>query len=248
MSYKCPGTDGRNLKIDTIACPSCGYQVEIFSDELRNVCPRCKTTVLRDKLPSCIEWCVSARQCLGEARWQKLQQDRGLLPARTDLKEKLILEMRKVFGGDGKRIYHAEKVVRYAEQLLETEKGNRPVVVAAAILHDIGIHECERKYGSVNGQLQEIEGPPLAREIMNRLGIKPEIIDEVCRIIASHHSPGEMDTVNFNIIWDADWLVNLRDDYDVDDKDKLKKVIARVFKTRTGRAMAERVYLSGAGG
>jgi hypothetical protein len=28
--------------------------------------------VFREKTPSCIEWCSSARQCLGEERWQQL--------------------------------------------------------------------------------------------------------------------------------------------------------------------------------
>jgi hypothetical protein len=28
--------------------------------------------VFKEKMPSCIEWCSSARQCLGEERWQQL--------------------------------------------------------------------------------------------------------------------------------------------------------------------------------
>jgi hypothetical protein len=28
--------------------------------------------VFREKLPSCIEWCASARQCLGEERWKQI--------------------------------------------------------------------------------------------------------------------------------------------------------------------------------
>jgi hypothetical protein len=244
MSYKCPGTDSRNLKIDTITCPACGYQVEVFSDELRNICPRCKATVMREKIPSCIDWCGSARECLGEAMWEEVQKDRAVHPQRTDLKEKLMLQMRLVYGTDGKRIYHAEKVTRYAEQLLEKEGGDRNVVLAAAILHDIGIPACEKKYGSAGGQLQEKEGPPVARKIMDKLGIKPEVIDEVCAIIGSHHSPGEVNTKNFHIIWDSDWLVNLRHLYGPADKEKLKKRIEKVFKTKTGKEIAELVYLA----
>jgi hypothetical protein len=28
-------------------------------------------------VPSCIEWCASARQCLGEERWKALRGDKS---------------------------------------------------------------------------------------------------------------------------------------------------------------------------
>ncbi len=65
MIDKCPGQDKRNLKIELIFCSKCGYQAEIFSDEMRIKCPRCKSAVSRRKAPSCADWCKSARECLG---------------------------------------------------------------------------------------------------------------------------------------------------------------------------------------
>jgi hypothetical protein len=65
MSEKCPGQDRRNLKMELISCPKCGYQAEIFSDEIKVKCPKCKNEVSRKKLPSCVDWCKSARECLG---------------------------------------------------------------------------------------------------------------------------------------------------------------------------------------
>ena len=56
-------------------------------------------------------------------------------------------------------------------------------------------------------------------------------------------SPGKMDTLNFKILTDADWLVNLRDEYDITDKEKLKKLISRIFRTDTGKRIAEEIYL-----
>jgi len=29
--------------------------------------------VYRERMPSCIDWCASARQCLGEERWRQLK-------------------------------------------------------------------------------------------------------------------------------------------------------------------------------
>ena len=58
-----------------------------------------------------------------------------------------------------------------------------------------------------------------------------------------HHSPGKINTQNFKILYDADWLVNLRDEYDIQDRNKLASIIDRVFLTRSGKALAREVYL-----
>ena len=73
MYSKCPGQDMRNLKVSLHKCPKCGAEVEIFSDELRARCQKCKTLVYKEKVPSCIDWCPSARECLGEERWKALR-------------------------------------------------------------------------------------------------------------------------------------------------------------------------------
>ncbi len=74
MTYsRCPGQDMRNLRIKLYKCPDCGGDVEIFSDEISVRCPKCKTRVYSNMGNSCIEWCASARECLGKDRWQELQ-------------------------------------------------------------------------------------------------------------------------------------------------------------------------------
>jgi putative nucleotidyltransferase with HDIG domain len=151
--------------------------------------------------------------------------------------------MRDYFGADLRRIDHALRVTGFAEELLRNEQGDRLVVIAAALLHDIGIREAERKYGSSAGDLQEREGPPVAREILTELAFDESVIAEVCEIIASHHSPGEVDTDNFRIIWDADWLVNLGDEFDLKDDVKTLEMIGKIFQTATGKSIAEQIYL-----
>ena len=121
------------------------------------------------------------------------------------------------------------------------------MVIGAGVLHDIGIHQAEKKYGSGGGKYQEIEGPPIAREILTALKYGKPQIDEICEIIAHHHSPGKIDTRNFKILYDADWLVNLKDEYDIRDKGKLTNIIERVFLTESGRALARRIYLQHTG-
>lgn len=72
---KCPGQDMRNLRVSLHKCPNCGHEVEIFSDETRVRCPKCKTMVYKEQVPSCINWCAHAKECLGEERWKQLTGD-----------------------------------------------------------------------------------------------------------------------------------------------------------------------------
>jgi|TARA_B100002003_G_C13798012_1_gene394085 DNA-directed RNA polymerase subunit RPC12/RpoP len=73
MTFKCPGQDMRKLRVELYKCPSCGAEIEIFSDEMRMKCQKCGDMVYREQTPSCIDWCSSARQCLGEERWEELR-------------------------------------------------------------------------------------------------------------------------------------------------------------------------------
>ncbi len=113
----------------------------------------------------------------------------------------------------------------------------------AAVLHDIGIHDAERKHDSTAGSYQEKEGPPIARQILTSLGFPLDQIGEICEIIAHHHSPGKITARNFGALYDADWLVNLRDEFDIQDRNKLSHIIERVFLTSSGKTLAREIYL-----
>lgn len=158
-------------------------------------------------------------------------------------REALLKAMEAYFNGDIRRINHARQVTEYAEGLLEPEGGDYSVVMGAAVLHDIGIPEAARKYGRTTGRYQEMEGPPIARPILAKLGFATDQIEEICEIIAHHHTPGKILTRNFSILYDADWLVNLKDTYDIADRKKLARIIDRVFLTASGRAKAKEIYL-----
>ena len=158
-------------------------------------------------------------------------------------KTALLEAMEAYFNGDDKRIKHARSVTAYAEELLRREEGDYSTVIGASVLHDIGIHQAEKKYGSTAGKFQEKEGPPIARQILTGLGFRPDQTEEICEIIAHHHSPGKINTGNFKILYDADWLVNLKDEYNVENKNKLSDIIDKVFLTPSGQALARKIYL-----
>ncbi|AKG53531.1 hypothetical protein DGWBC_0865 [Dehalogenimonas sp. WBC-2] len=75
MTGQCPGQDFRKLRLELHRCPKCKAGVEIFSDETRARCHKCGELVYRETMPSCIEWCASVRQCMGEERWQTLKME-----------------------------------------------------------------------------------------------------------------------------------------------------------------------------
>ncbi len=72
MSKKCPGQDFRWITVDSFKCDKCGAEEEIFSHETRAKCHNCGSWVYKEKLPSCVDWCAGARQCIGEERWKQL--------------------------------------------------------------------------------------------------------------------------------------------------------------------------------
>jgi len=220
-----------------IRCPHCGHEVEFFKDEPLLVCRACGKDVRNPHIDlGCAKWCKFAKQCFGE-----MPEDPRQVGSMCD---RLIGRMTEVFGDDTRRIDHALAVLKYAEEILKGSTDISGLVVrAAAILHDIGIHEAQRKYRSAAGKYQEIEGPPIAREILESMDIDPEVVDHVCRIIANHHSARDIDTPEFRIIWDADWLVNIADDYNTSDPKRTSELIEKVFKTPRGKAIAEDVFL-----
>ena len=95
------------------------------------------------------------------------------------------------------------------KKLIVEEEGDEKVLIPAAILHDIGIKECEKKYNSVSGHLQEKEGPSIAKKILNKINYPNKYISEILEIIGNHHSPNKLKTDNFQLLYESDWLVNL---------------------------------------
>ena len=68
---ECPGS--KRIKTpypEELKC-SCGQVVEIWSDETTAECKRCKQQVNRDMLPSCLDWCSMAKECVGDKKYNR---------------------------------------------------------------------------------------------------------------------------------------------------------------------------------
>jgi DNA-directed RNA polymerase subunit RPC12/RpoP len=243
--FRCPGQDQRYWKpedIFEVKCAGCGRNIEFFKDEPKLKCRSCGRVVMNPRIDlGCAEWCQFAEQCLGIVAAKDV----------NSLCDRLIARMKQVFGTDKKRIDHALAVLDYAERI-QAEEGAEPLIVkAAAILHDIGIHQAlgapggaAQKYDSVAGKYQEIEGPQIAKEILEEHNVGETAIDHICKIIANHHSGKDIDTIEFRCVWDADWLVNIPAEMPDADTNKIRHTINTVFKTETGRKIAVEIFLA----
>jgi HD superfamily phosphohydrolase YqeK len=243
-TMKCPGQDTQYWKPGAIfdaKCPECGYTVEFFKDDTTRKCPDCGHRFLNPGLDfGCASYCQFAEQCIGNMPPELLAQQENLL------KDRVAIEMKRYFKADFKRIGHATRVARYAERIGKQEAGNLAVILAAAYLHDIGIHEAEKKHNSTSAKYQELEGPPIARSILDKLGANKELIEEVCDIVGHHHSPRQDETLNFKVLYDADLIANLEDNAKEKKSENrnLEKIIGKSFMTDGGREEARKVLLS----
>jgi len=71
--FRCPGAITIINPIPTYkSCPTCYEEVEIWSNELKTQCRKCGTVVFKEDVPSCIQWCKYARECIGEERYKRL--------------------------------------------------------------------------------------------------------------------------------------------------------------------------------
>lgn len=145
--------------------------------------------------------------------------------------------------GDARRIQHFLKVYTYADLIGKLEHipaSTQHTLVTAAVLHDIGIHAAEKKYGSASGIYQEQEGPAPARDILTSLGYPEDVIERVCFLIAHHHTYHDVDGLDYQILLEADLLVNAYEDRL--GKDAIRQVCQRVFRTTSGIQLLKETF------
>ncbi|MCQ2526859.1 MAG: HD domain-containing protein [Lachnospiraceae bacterium] len=152
------------------------------------------------------------------------------------LVEELILKMVEFDKGDPKRIQHFMKVYEFAHIIGVKENIDENtlfILDIASIMHDIGIHPAEVKYGSANGKLQEQEGPAYAGEMLAEFQeISPEQIERVCYLIGHHHTYENVEGIDYRILLEADFLVNALEDNL--NRDAIIQFRDKIFETQTG--------------
>ena len=157
--------------------------------------------------------------------------------------EQLFMEMFDYYSGDPKRIQHFIKVHSFALRIGMAEHLDEKtlfILETAAIVHDIGIKVAEEKYGFNNGKSQEAEGPAVAKAMLEKLHYSQEVIDRVCYLVGHHHTYTEMDGIDYQILVEADFLVNIFEDNM--SKDSIASVQKKIFQTETGKKLLSTIY------
>lgn len=158
--------------------------------------------------------------------------------------QSIMMEMIGLYKGDPKRIQHFIKVFQFAKLIGELEQVNvetQTVLEISALVHDIGIKMSEEKYQSSAGNYQELEGPPLARDMLTKLSFSEPLISRVCWLVGHHHTYGSVKDIDHRILVEADFLVNAYED-DMQ-KETIRTVADKIFRTGAGTRLLNSIYL-----
>ena len=163
--------------------------------------------------------------------------------SREALLQDLMVKMIEFDAGDARRIQHFIKVASYARTIGVGERLDPSTLLtleAAAIVHDIGIHAAEEKYGNCSGKYQEELGPEPAQAMLLEVGFSPERADRVAFLVGHHHTYDAIDGPDYQALVEADFLVNLFED------NASPAAIAaardRIFRTATGTHLLDLTF------
>ena len=157
--------------------------------------------------------------------------------------EPLVTAMIAYERGVPQRVQHFLKVYAFAQAIAQGEGADEAtcrVLEAAALVHDIGIKPALEIYGSSAGPHQEELGPGPAREMLTGLGYDPALVERVAYLVGHHHSYGQIDGLDYQILVEADFLVNLFEESEK--KEAILSAYRRIFKTDAGKTLCRQMF------
>lgn len=208
---KCPGQDMQYWKDDAIyevKCPECQTLVEFYKDDTTRKCHKCHHRFVNPKLDfGCATYCQFAEQCLGTLPEDFVLQQDSLL------KDKVAVEVKRYFKTDFKRISFATKIARFAEKIGKaTEGANLALILCSSYLHNIGYTEAAKQTSDVSRKHLQQYGPPIAQDILEKLGANPELATQVCTIIGESPQDSVKKSLDYIIVEDAYLLTMLENE------------------------------------
>lgn len=156
---------------------------------------------------------------------------------------KLMEAMIEYDQGDPMRIQHFLKVHALAAAIGREEgldEQTQFILETAAVVHDIGIHLAVETYGSSSGRFQELTGPAEAETLLAGLGYPEDVIRRVSFLVGHHHTYDQVDGPDYQILLEADFLVNLYED-DVSPTGQ-RSAYEQIFRTESGKRFCRLMY------
>ena len=108
-------------------------------------------------------------------------------------------------------------------------------------MRDTRSRSTSRGWASPDLADQQVEGPPEAKKLLESLGILPGVIERVCWLIAHHHTYQGILNADYQILVEADFLVNIEEDGL--SLPAIMQIEEQIFKTHTGLQFLRRLYL-----
>jgi HD superfamily phosphodiesterase/DNA-directed RNA polymerase subunit RPC12/RpoP len=230
---KCPGQDTQYWSegaIYEVECPKCGKPVEFYKDDTNRRCHNCGNRFVNPRMDfGCAAYCQYAEQCLGTLPEEFIGSQDNLL------KDKVAVEMKRYFKNDFHRIGHATRVARHAETIGKIEGANLPVLLCAAYLQDIGRHSTDKLTDTIDTSVP--------REILSRLKAKDVVADAVCSLLEQPKPAAEKDSIELQILEDANNLALLEEEMKQAGKtvEEFNKHIQATIKTTSASSIAEKI-------
>jgi hypothetical protein len=162
---------------------------------------------------------------------------------KDEFKQILTLAVKDYVDGDEETINYSLKTLDFAERILEKEGGNPKVVIAAAVLREIGVGEEDKGAHKAGKSNEEGDRLDSVKAILERSGATKEIVEEVSQIIQEQLDHRRIETLNSKIVHDAHRLARLSGKSEFLRKAQLKQIISETLLTPTGRKIAEELYL-----
>lgn len=146
-------------------------------------------------------------------------------------------------GGNPHRIQHFTKVWTYAKYIGTVEQldaDTQFILETTAIVHDIGIKAAMEQFGHSNGKMQEELGPAIVEEMLEDLQFPKDVIERVSYLVGHHHTYNCIDGLDYQILVEADFLVNLQEKNS--SVEAIKSAYQNIFRTDTGKDFCRRMF------
>ena len=114
------------------------------------------------------------------------------------------------------------------------------ILEAAAYVHDIGIKPSERFYGDCSGKHQEELGPEPAKAMLEQCGFSDSQIERIIYLVGHHHTYKNIDGIDYQILVEADFLVNLFEEES--SSQTVKHAYDYIFTTESGKYICRTMF------
>lgn len=150
------------------------------------------------------------------------------------MKELKLLEMALIFEqGHPRRTQHILKVHDLTRLLAidsNVSQEELDIVLAAAILHDIGIGPAKDRFNDACQKNQQSIAKTIVPEFLRNCGYSETMISPVLSLVLHHHDYSHIDSFLLQILIEADLLVNLYES-------ESALSIEHLFKTELGKKL-----------